>query len=59
MAKRAKRANRAKHPPLNPMDLSPEERAELIRKFLADPEAQRRATERYLQGLVEDARALV
>jgi hypothetical protein len=52
-------SKRAKHPPMNPADLTPEERAELIRKYLADPEAQRRATQRYIDGLVEDARALV
>jgi putative ubiquitin-RnfH superfamily antitoxin RatB of RatAB toxin-antitoxin module len=44
---------------MNPGDLRPEERAELVRKLLADPEAQRRATQRYVDGLVEDARSLV
>lgn len=36
-------------------ELTAEERAELVRDFLNDPAAMRRAAERYAAGLSEDA----
>jgi hypothetical protein len=43
--------------PLHAWELTPEQRRELIRRFLADPQAQERATEHLLRGLAEDAAA--
>jgi hypothetical protein len=40
---------------LDPATLTPEQRAELIRNYLNDPEAQKRAARAYAAGLHEDA----
>ena len=48
-------AKRPKPLPLDPSEIPEKERGELLRNFLRDPEARKRAAERYADGLVEDA----
>jgi hypothetical protein len=45
------------HPPIDAAELTPEEQKELIRKFMKDPEAQRRAAQAMADGWFEDAKA--